>query len=130
MGSTHTFVCRKCGKTTSTSGPWEYYRDKASRRRNYGHPLPISETAEKRGCCGLWAELYCKKCKKTFKVILFETRRRNVDIWDEWERIKIDQVKCPKCGRKNMVLEMQKGDKVICPRCNDFNCGIYMGGIS
>lgn len=125
MGSKYTYQCDQCDYIINTSGPWEFYRDTAGRMRPYGHPVPRSETARKRGIKGLRAEMYCVHCDKTYKIILYEKSRREMrvfsDIWSLWRQAKGSnaerEVKCPGCGRDDMLLKLGNIREVFCPRC-------------
>jgi len=37
MGASYIHECDKCGYTFHTSGPWEFYRDREGKLKDYGH---------------------------------------------------------------------------------------------
>lgn len=132
MGAGFTHKCSHCGYSISTSGPWEFYRDSQGNRKPYGHPVPISEEAEKQGIHGLSGELYCPNCDKVFNLILVEFKNPSNDTLSIWsgrcepkeEFRQENMVKCPECGNTNMILEPVKDKVIICPRCK---VGHFMG---
>ena len=75
MGAHYTYRCEACGHEVSTSGPWEFYRDEQGRRQAYGHPVPCSKEAARRGVYGLSGELYCPTCDRVFDLVLVEFKQ-------------------------------------------------------
>lgn len=76
MGSSNNFICNKCDFSFSTSGPWEFYRDKKGNSKPYGHPVPISAEAEKAGITGLTADVFCLTCMENINnFILVEYKK-------------------------------------------------------
>ena len=45
MGASYIYECDKCGYTFHTSGPWEFYRNREGKLKDYGHPSPKSREA-------------------------------------------------------------------------------------
>lgn len=135
--------CNKCSYAVFTSGPWEFYRDNEGRRKQYGHPAPISLEAAKTGIYGYSATVYCPDCDRTSNVVLREykkpyRRRRNSflllrSVYDfpipkfmlglpklKEEYKKEDAVKCPKCGNTNLVRPDEDEVRIVtCLRCKE-----------
>ena len=72
MGSCYAYSCDKCGHTYNTGGPWEFYRDKKGRIKQYGHPVPCSEEAEKAGVHGLTGNVLCLDCGAEIRDLVIE----------------------------------------------------------
>jgi len=125
MGAVHSHTCNKCGYSVTTSGPWEFYRDGEGERRWFGHPLPLSDEAKKRGIYGLFGTLYCPSCDETFDRILVEFKKPSHDFLSVWlgkcepldEFKQKGAVRCPRCGGLNLVLGAMKDREIACPRC-------------
>lgn len=123
MGSGYVHTCDSCGYSVSTSGPWEFYRDSAGRRKPYGHPVPTSEEAKERGIYGLSALVYCFDCDETFDVILIEYKNGSYDALSVWGGLREYRgegtVRCPKCDGRNLVLGPNQDREIACPRCRE-----------
>jgi len=125
VGSSYRHRCDGCGYEVSTSGAWEFYRDRRGRRRPYGHPVPRSETARRRGIYGLSVEVYCPGCDKVSDAVLVEFVKpchESIMVWsgqcepkEEFRRE--DAVRCPRCGSTDLLLEAVDEKEVACPRC-------------
>ncbi len=128
MASFIKLVCTECGYEVETSGLHEFYRDKSGKRKLYGHPIPTSKEAEERGIYGFSAELYCPICDEVFDLIVVEYKRpckeelNYLKVWfdmvepkDEYRED--DEVRCPKCGNTELILEPEEDEEVKCPRC-------------
>jgi len=110
-----------------TSGPWEFYRDSEGVRKPYGHPVPASEEARRRGIHGLSGVLYCPDCDRVSDLILVEFKKPSQDGLSVWAGTcePKDEFKtkgalaCPNCGNKKLVLEPVEGREVTCPRCKE-----------
>jgi len=129
MGASYIHECDKCGYTFHTSGPWEFYRNREGKLKNYGHPVPFSREAEVLGIKGLYGEMYCHICDKVRKIILVEFKnpsRNSLSMWtgrcepeDKYKKEGV--IKCPKCGNKNMIFEVVGFgiEEIPCPRCKE-----------
>ncbi|MBU0516887.1 MAG: hypothetical protein KJ621_19200 [Proteobacteria bacterium] len=124
MGAGFRHECGRCGFAVQTSGPWEFCRDAAGKRREFGHPVPVSEEAARAGIHGLSGELYCPDCDRVVNVILVEYKlpaRDGLSVWtggaeprDEYQQE--DAVKCPRCGTTEMIFGEGEWP---CPRCKE-----------
>jgi len=74
MGAGYSHRCNKCGYSVSTSGPWEFYRDNKGERRHYGHPVPFSDEARKRGIHGLYGSYTALTATRRLTVSWFSSR--------------------------------------------------------
>ena len=129
MGASYIHECDKCGYTFHTSGPWEFYRNREGKLKDYGHPIPMSEEAKTQGIKGLYGEMYCHICDKVRRIILVEFKNSSSDSLSVWtgrcepedKYKKEGAIKCPKCGNKNLIFEVEEDDKeeIICPRCKE-----------
>ena len=127
MGSGYLFTCDKCGHKVATSGPWEFYRDKQGKRKDYGHPVPVSREAGRAGIHGLYGTLYCVECGKTCEVILVEFKtpaREAMDVLfgrcePKAEYQKDDAVTCLDCGGADLILGPPEEGRVPCPKCKE-----------
>jgi len=127
MSSWYTFKCNKCSFTFNTSGPDEFYRDKKGMMKPYGHPVPMSKEAEKRGIYGLTADVYCMDCKKNIRdFILVEYKKPVPDDEKVWmwaglkepkKKYKVNKPCCPECGKSHLIFEPSTR-KILCPVCN------------
>ncbi len=125
MGASYLFKCSKCDYSFSTSGPWEFYRNKKGNRKPYGHPCPSSKEARIQGIYGLSGELYCIDCDKIIDIILVEYKQpsnESLFVWsgklepkDEYKRE--GAIKCPDCNGTGLVL--QPIEDLLCPRCKE-----------
>ena len=126
MGAGFIIRCSKCGYSVSTSGPWEFYRNWRGKKKPYGHPVPISWWARRRGIYGLLEILYCPHCDETFDVIVSEFKKpikNGSSPWGDEHELK-DEFKdkvpqCPKCGHSDMMLVPGENDEITCPRCKE-----------
>ena len=129
MGASYIHECDKCGYTFHTSGPWEFYRNREGKLKNYGHPVPFSREAEVLGIKGLYGEMYCHICDKVRKIILVEFKNPSNDSLSVWtgrcepeDKCKKEgAIKCPECGNKNMIFEVAGFgiEEIPCPRCKE-----------
>jgi len=125
MGAAYSHTCNECGHVVRTSGPWEFYRDKEGKRKPYGHPAPTSREAAEAGIYGLSAELYCPECGKTYDIIIVEFKEPTSDtlrLWSGQCEPKDDfkeegAVRCPGCGRSDLILGPVEDPHLKCPRC-------------
>jgi len=67
--------CTRCGYSVITCGPWEFYRNSGGKRKQYGHPAPLSLEAARAGIWGYSATVYCPNCDRVFDVILKEYKK-------------------------------------------------------
>lgn len=133
MGSWYTYSCNKCGKTYKTSGPWEFFRDKKGRIKQYGHPVPLSREAEKAGVHGLTGNVLCLDCGQEARgLVLCEYKSPVKDeyklrMWAGQVELKDKSKKqvpqCPGCGSEKMVLSppRDRRKKLKCPGCGKGN---------
>ena len=129
MGASYIHECDKCGYTFHTSGPWEFYRDREGKLKDYGHPAPRSREAEALGIKGLYGEMYCHICDKVRKIILVEFKNPSDDSLSVWtgrcepeeKYMKEGAIKCTKCGNKNLIFEVEGFgiEEISCPRYKD-----------
>jgi hypothetical protein len=117
MGCWSKYRCTKCGLEITTSGYWEFYRDKNGTCKPYGHPSPISAEATKQGCKGFYIEWYCSQCKEIRNVILkefeqpcFDSPYGQLSMTD-----RVFNFSCDKCG--DVLKEDLK--KENCPVCGN-----------
>ena len=145
------FECEKflCGYYFTTSGDWEFYRDKEGNKKQYGHPSALNEEAERRGVWGYSAFMHCLDCDNKSEIIVSEIPncfREKGFVWEwpwrnrVWFRIfyyllsrsyKIERklnVKCPHCESLNLISHSEsweayklkeKIQKVSCPKCKE-----------
>ena len=102
----YTYTCNNCGHTVYTSGPHLFYRDNSGNLKPYGHPSPISEEARRRGIWGSYAILYCYRCDRTYKLVLYE---RGVAA----------QLKCPECSNTDFNFGKEGDTGITCPQCKN-----------
>lgn len=123
MGAAYSHTCGTCGHSVSTSGPWEFYRDAAGERHEYGHPVPVSEEAARAGIAGLSAELWCPHCDRVHDLVVVEFEQPAGSGFEAWaggampkeEYRREGAVRCPDCGAVDLVLgESEQAD---CLRC-------------
>lgn len=127
MGAQYSLKCDRCGFHVTTSGPWEFYRDEKGRRKKYGHPTPASEEAAEAGIYGLYGNLYCRQCGRTYQLILTEFKKPSRNALDVWSgqcepKGKYQEegaVHCPECGREDLVLRPHPEERFPCPACED-----------
>lgn len=127
MATFYVHECDKCSYSVETSGLHEFYRDDEGSRKPYGHPIPMSQEAAKRGVCGLSAALYCPKCDKVHDLVVVEFKEPPKDSLSMWlgqteptdEFKKEGAVKCPDCGNPDLVLGTDEDREVLCPSCTD-----------
>ena len=125
MGAVFEHKCTSCGYSVSTSGPWEFYRDKNGQMTPYGHPVPASKEAQERGIYGFYGTLYCPICDATHEIILVEFKepcRRSIQAWGgefepKEEYQKKDAVKCPSCGSIALLFGPAKEKQLVCQHC-------------
>lgn len=92
----------------------------------YGHPVAFSREAEERGIAGLHADLYCPACDRVHDLIVVEFKRPTSDKLAMWagavepteHYAREDVVRCPGCGRTDLLLGPEEGREVPCPRCS------------
>ena len=126
--------CNKCNYSVEISGSWEYYRDEKGERKQYGHPVALSEEAAEAGIYGHSTNVYCSRCDRIFDVISYEYVRpykkghrrffsfrllpKLPKIKEKY--IKNDAIKCPKCGNIDLVIPEADIIRIVkCPRCNN-----------
>jgi len=127
MGAQYSHTCNKCGYSVTTSGPWELYRDRQGERRWYGHPVPLSDEAKKRGIHGLSGTVYCPSCDERCDLILVEFKKPSHDSLSVWsgkcepldEFKEKGAVKCPRCGHSDLILGPVEDREITCPRCKE-----------
>ncbi len=132
MGVGYRYMCDWCLYFVRTSGPWEFYRDSKGNRKPYGHPVPTSEEAEKRGIQGFSGDLYCPKCDKTFDTVLVEFAGPSegyASTWAGWnertnELMHEERFMCPECRTTQMIWNTREAEEAVCPRCKE---GILRG---
>lgn len=125
MGSMYKSRCDECGYEASTSGPWEFYRNRRGKMKPYGHPVPTSREAAENGISGLYGTLMCLDCGKVFDAVLLELEEpfRGQFFWIYLSELKakqdMDEPVCPDCGSERLMLDpdMYEG-RPPCPRCS------------
>jgi Zn finger protein HypA/HybF involved in hydrogenase expression len=125
MGFFYQLVCKKCSFNRNTSGPWEYYIDKKGQMKSYGHPMPCSVEAAKRGIWGLTAEVFCKQCCGVYKIILVEFKKPVLELAQVWiarpegkDDYEHGSIYCPNCNSIDLVLSPDENEApIICPKC-------------
>ena len=123
MATFFSHTCENCGYSVHTSGPHEFYRDSDGNRKQYGHPVPLSEEAKQRGIYGSSGILYCAKCDEVVDVITFEYEKPIKSDGVGWSGPGIPKyeykeekpIKCPKCGGQDLIPS--EDEEVACPRC-------------
>jgi hypothetical protein len=126
MGAGYRHTCDKWGYSVSTTGPYEFYRDRFGQRKVYGHPHAISEEARERGIAGFAAKMFCTSCDEVVDVILQDfptTLDRPLDAWlgASNTRLQGAQARCPDCGSPELLLGGRDDAIVACPRCQRGN---------
>lgn len=119
MGSHCEWKCSSCGYAVWTHGLLEFYRDAAGVRKPYGHPVPASEEAERRGIWGFFSIGYCPSCDMTEDVILFELETPWKKRGSRPAKRKYElnhEPRCSNCGGR--LYEALPEGEITCPRCN------------
>ena len=124
MASVYLWKCSNCEYEVETSGPWEFYRDKAGRRKQYPRPYINGDDAVEAGVSGLSAKLYCPVCDKVADRIIVEYKVPIKDLTplagtpEPMEKyLKTDTINCRTCGNTKMLLGVDNTAEVTCPRC-------------
>lgn len=122
------FECNNCGYSFSTSGPWEFRRDKNGKIKLCGHPMTAEN--ERKGIEGLIAYLYCKQCDQVVEAILEEYKNTKFNVLDVWEQKQensndnagnvFESAVCPKCHKQELFICFEEENSSIkCPRCEE-----------
>jgi len=95
----------------SAIGFSEFYRNQPMKRQKNNYPLLMGEEAKRQEVYGFGADLYCPFCDETFDFILIEFEKTSEDSSLAWGEIdlkefKVDLLKCPKCGARDMIFGM------------------------
>lgn len=127
MGQGFPLECSVCDFQLEPSGPWEFYRDKYGKLKDYGHPSPSSPAAEEAGIMGFYAVMYCPTCGKLRKLVLeeFEEPVETADsLWSgkpvpRLEYRNEEDPACPRCGGHGLILRPDPDQRLACPKCED-----------
>lgn len=127
MGQGFPLECNKCDFQTEPSGPWEFFRDKYGKLRDFGHPTPSSPEAEAAGIHGFYAEMYCPTCGKLRRVVLEEYDEPAESADSLWAGQAVPKVKyqnaedpaCPRCDSRGLILRPDPDQRIDCPKCPD-----------
>ena len=127
--------CDTCGYTFDTSGSHEFYRDKAGRLVDFGHPLPSSREAAKAGVAGFYGRMWCLQHDVNVEVIIQEFRNpvdRFAGIWTPGKHPeKHVIIACPSCGDDEPVMgDRPFGPGIRCPKCIGGSIGCEVSRMS
>jgi hypothetical protein len=114
--------CDACGYEFDTSGPHGFYRDRAGRLADFGHPLPSSREAAEAGVAGFYGRMWCLQHDVNVEVVIrefCEPADRFAGIWMPGAHPeKRVMIACPSCGDDEPVMgDRPLGPGIRCPKC-------------